>query len=350
MVEGRQDSRRVSAMAVLLLTVILTGCGDDQGTDPKLEDINPTPGDMVLIPAGTFTMGDGEASCGEDEREVTLTRDFYIGVYEVTNGEYVEMLQWAYNQNLVEVDSSGQVLDVTSGKLLGYWLSEYYAIQFSEIKFDREMEVFRLQESSFARENAYPSGYDPTNHPLLMVTWYGAAKYCDWLSESEGYAPAYDDSILNCNGGDPYGAEGYRLPTDAEWEYVTQCQGSRRWPWGEEEPDCERANGIVGSEWCVEWTEPVGSYAAAPAGVGVYDLAGNVLEWCNDLHECDLGNEAQTDPVGPELGSSLRRVLRGGSWGYCDVGCATRCLYYGHARPPYLHTFTGFRLARTVSR
>jgi formylglycine-generating enzyme required for sulfatase activity len=279
---------------------------------------------MVLVPAGTFIMGDGVTHCGEEEREVTLTHSFYLGRYEVTNQEYVAAVQWAYDLGHVTVDSSSvrDALDDSKEKLLDLDGSE------CEIAFDED-------SGTFSTVNA--------KCPVKHVTWYGAARYCDWLSLQQGFPRAYEHGgDWSCNGGDPYGAGGYRLPTDAEWEYAAQYEDERIHPWGDETPDCGRANyyGCLGS------TSPVGSYPGAPdiSGELLYDMAGNVWEWCNDWHECLLGTTPETDPVGPSSGAS--RVVRSGCWyaGDCALRCASRA---ASSHPGGDGIAMGFRCARS---
>ncbi|MFC1572869.1 formylglycine-generating enzyme family protein, partial [Candidatus Eisenbacteria bacterium] len=170
-----------------------------------------------------------------------------------------------------------------------------------------------------------------------------SVRYCDWLSLQAGLPRAYAHSgDWSCNGGDPYGAIGYRLPTDAEWEYATQIEGERIYPWGNEAPDCSRAN-FRPDGYCIEWTSPVGSYPDAPAALGLSDMAGNVWEWCNDWFGCDLGTAPVTDPTGPASGAY--RLLHGGSWYHNDyhLRCATR-IYTNPSYGPLI----GFRAARTA--
>jgi formylglycine-generating enzyme required for sulfatase activity len=275
---------------------------------------------MVQVPAGTFTMGDGVAPCGVDEHEVTLTRGFLLGQHQVTNQEYLEVLQWAYDQGHVTATTSTvqDNLDGSTEEILDLD-DEHCEIQFDGVG------TFSLRESpSNYAQDAYPGGYDPSDHPVKEVTWYGAARYCDWLSLQAGLPRAYEHTgDWSCNGGDPYGAEGYRLPTDAEWEYAARFNDGRLFPWGDEPPDCSRVN-FQPDSYCVGWTSPVGSYQAAPEVLGLSDMAGNVFDWCNDWHVCDLGTAPATDPTGPSSGTY--RVLRGGSWHAYDgyVRCASR--------------------------
>jgi len=299
---------------------------------------------MVAVPAGVFTMGDGVAVCGWDEHEVTLTRAFYLGQHDVTNQEYLEAVQWAYDHGYVTATTTS-VLDNLDGSTQE--LLHLYAT-YSEIAFSGG--VFSLRESlSSDAQSAYPEGYDPSNHPVVYMTWYGAAAYCDWLSLQAGLPRAYNHSTWQCNGGDPYGAQGYRLPTDAEWEYAAQYDDERNYPWGNEAPDCSRLNFYDyyygEGDYCIGWTSPVGSYPNAPAALGLSDMAGNVWEWCNDWHVCDLGTSPVTDPPGPASGSY--RVLRGGSWDY-DAS-HPRCAYRYNNNPSYGYNSFGFRASRTIA-
>jgi formylglycine-generating enzyme required for sulfatase activity len=300
----------------------------------------PPPG-MIYVPAGVFTMGDGVGYCGVNEREVTLTRSFYLGQHEVTNQEYMEVVQWAYDNGYVTATTASvqDNLDGSTQELLDLD-SENCEIQFDGVG------TFSLRESpSSDAQNAYPGGYNPADHPVQEVTWYGAARYCDWLSLMEGLPRAYQHAgDWACNGGDPYGAEGYRLPTDAEWEYAAQWDDERIYPWGDEPPDCSRAN-FYDSDFCVGWTSPVGSYPDGPASLRLSDMAGNIGEWCNDWHACNLGTSPATDPTGP--GSGTARVLRGGNWiyGVTDLRCASRD--YSSA-PDDSDYYIGFRTSRTA--
>jgi len=300
---------------------------------------NPVP-IMIQVPAGVFVQGDGVANCGIDEREVTLTKDIYLGQHEVTNQEYLEAVQWAYDHGQVTATTSTvqDNLDGSTQELLD--LDSVY----SEIQFDGAGS-FNLRESpSSPAQNAYPGGYDPSDHPVKEVTWYGAVRYCDWLSLQAGLPRAYEHTgDWACNGGDPYGADGYRLPTDAEWEYAAQHDDERIYPWGGEAPDCSRAN-FHHTDYCVGWTSPVGSYPDAPASLGLSDMAGNVYEWCNDWLDCNLGTSPITDPTGP--GSGSLRVFRVGGFGTlaARLPCAFRDGYLSFVSSHDI----GFRAARTI--
>ena len=118
--------------------------------------VEPTPGDMVLVSRGTYTMGDGVAFCGVDERQVTLTHDFYLGQYEVTNGEYRDALQWAYDHGYVTATES-TVQDNLDGSSVELVKLEGY----SQINFSGE--TFTVD-----------AGKD--DHAMVYVSWYGGGR------------------------------------------------------------------------------------------------------------------------------------------------------------------------------
>jgi formylglycine-generating enzyme required for sulfatase activity len=181
-------------------------------------------------------------------------------------------------------------------------------------------------------------------HPATYVTWYEAVKWANARSEKEGLTPCYtldgsvyrswESNYVSCN----WSASGYRLPTEAEWEKAARGEAvARRYPWADsDEIDTSRAN----YNGAYRGTTPVGSFPAN--GVGLYDMAGNVWEWCWDWHDEDL--PGGVDPRGPASGSD--RVDRGGSWlnnaSYCRVA------YRPDYGPDNDHGSLGFRLVRTA--
>lgn len=296
---------------------------------------------MVTVAAGTFIMGDGISTCGMQEHEVTLTRDFYLAQHEVTNNEYVQMLQWAYDQGYVTATTAAVLDNLDGSTELLLALDNDYC----EIQFDGAATFYLRESPSEAAQNAYPDGYDPVGHPVKQATWYGAAAFCDWLSLRMDLPRAYDHATWDCNNGDPYEARGYRLPTDAEWEYAAQYDDERLFPWGDAEPDCSRANFYFQPGICIGWTAPPGSHPDAPEALGLSHLAGNMWELLNDWFVCELGTDPQVDPPGPASGD--RRVCRAGGWASVDydLRCAFRAYNYPGSST-YAH---GFRVAKTVA-
>jgi formylglycine-generating enzyme required for sulfatase activity len=304
-----------------------------------------TPG-YVFIPAGTFMMGSPLSEPFREDNEephtVTLTKSFEMSATPVTNQEYLEAVQWAYDNGYVTatITSVQDNLDGSTRELL------ILDVGTSEIQFDGTGSFF-LREAGGYAQTAYPDGYDPTNHPVLEVTWYGAVAYCDWLSLQAGLTRAYDHGTWSCNDNDPYHAEGYRLPTEAEWEYA--CRAGTITPFNTGE--CLDAgteanfNGNFPYHDCPSgshqgWTVEVSSY---PANIwGLFNMHGNLHEWCNDMYGVYSGDE--TDPVGSEYNPN--RVIRSGDWGNDGQNCrsAKRGRYYSNLS----NCGIGFRTARST--
>ncbi len=304
------------------------------------------PWDHVTVPAGSFTMGDSGDGVywTSPEHQVTLTHDYHIGIYEVTNQEYMEALQCAYNWGYVEV-SNGTVY------AYGYPLLEM-ANDHCEITFSDD--VFSLSARTWDGGErgpgyAYPNGYNPANHPVKRVTWYGTACYCDWRSEMEGFEPFYQGNWAQSSDHDPYTAQGYRLPTEAEWEYAARYPDERTYPWGNQGPDCNRANyWPQGNALCIGWTSPVGSYPLGASYLGLFDMSGNLYEWTGD--RCDLfegySGEPQVDPYGEADGPRRRR--KGGQFAdYALDGIAST--YRRSSFPENSSYALGFRICRIAN-
>ena len=271
------------------------------GPRPTAAPTPAVPRDMVLIPAGSFRMGDSFGEGDSDERPVHTVHvnAFYMDKFEVTKALWDEVAAWA-------------------------------------------------ERNGYDIKPADGAGKAP-NHPVYNVSWYEAVKWANARSEREGLTPCYYtdathrtvyrtgvlDLSSDCV---KWTASGYRLPTEAEWEKAARGElVGARYPWGNE-IDCTKATYYE----CFPSTTPVGSYP--PNGYGLYDMAGNVWEWVWDWY--DSGYYAKspgTDPRGPASGSN--RVERGGSWNSdansCRVANRSSCSPWG------CH-YQGFRLARTA--
>ncbi|MCK4547362.1 MAG: SUMF1/EgtB/PvdO family nonheme iron enzyme [Candidatus Eisenbacteria sp.] len=271
--------------------------------------------EMVLVPAGTFTMGSDpdEGSSRERPEHQPYVSAFYMDVYEVMNAEYCEALNdgLGYWNGSDVVESSG---DNTL----------YLEVSDSDCRIDRS-------GSSFVVQSRYE------DHPMVEVSWYGAAAYCNWRSQRDGLTPCYDTSTWACD----FGAGGYRLSTEAEWEKGARGSSDERtYPWGEG-IDCTRAN-YYG---CHGGTVPVGSYESGVSPYGLYNMVGNVWEWCNDWYSSlYYGSSPESDPMGPSSGSS--RVLRGGSWSFYG-GSGLRCATRYSSGPSSTFYIFGFRCVRS---
>jgi formylglycine-generating enzyme required for sulfatase activity len=260
---------------------------------------------MVAVPGGSFQMGNTDTSGGDsDERPVhtvTLT-GFYMGKYEVTQEQY--------------------------------------------------QAVMGSNPSSFSSNPA--DGEVQENRPVEQVSWYGALVFCNTLSRAEGLTPAYsiggstdpaDWGTVPTSNDAAWnavtivsGSTGYRLPTEAQWEYAAKG--------GNDSPGnytYAGSNTIGDVAWyssnSSSMTHEVGK--KQPNGLGLYDMSGNVNEWCWDWYG-SYTSGAQTDPTGAASGSY--RVMRGGSWFYSVDGA--RSVYRGSDSPSGRGSVIGFRLVR----
>lgn len=298
--------------------------------------ITLTATEMLLIPAGEYAMGDhhdGDSSALPVH--AVYIDAFYLDKYEVTNQQYADALNWALKQ--------GSLITVTGGVVyrLG-GVSVLYCDTTSSSSYSR----ITWNGGSFG----VVAGKE--DHPMVQVSWYGAAAYANWRSGMDGLQPSYDTATWVCD----FGASGYRLATEAEWEKAARgglFDPYRRYPWGDSITGANANYFLSGDPYeqgAYPWTTPVGYYdgGQTPAGgdmangYGLYDMAGNAWEWCNDWYS---GNYYSVSPYNNPQGSasSVYRVLRGGSWFHGDyfLRCASR-----YDDSPGLRFFSiGFRLA-----
>lgn len=287
---------------------------------------NPgVPDGFMLIHAGTFLMGSPASEVGrtiyEAQHQVTLTHDFYAHATEVTIQQYCDALQWAYDNGYVEV-ANGSIRDNLDGS--------------NEI---------RMIPSEMAFSAGTFSCSNPT-HPVTFVTWYDAAAYCDWLSLQQSLPRAYNHITWLCNSGNPYTATGYRLPTEAEWEYA--CRAGTQTPFNT--GSClgtgANYNGAYPYAGCSPvsagfLTLPVGSHPAN--SFGLFDMHGNVYEWCNDWW--GGYDVAATNPAGAAVG--YFRVIRGGYW--YDKAQDCRSAFRNTFGSSGSHHGVGFRPVRSAN-
>jgi len=288
------------------------------------------PSDMVLVPGGEFQMGDSFNEGEPDERPQHLVRldSFYMGRYEVTNGQYCQYLNSALGSSIYV---SGDVV-YGSGNNQPY-CDTSTSSSYSQIEYDLGPRgyIFRVRPKG---------GRNMDNDPMVRVSWYGAAAYCNWRSQQEGREQCYNLSTWACD----FSKKGYRLPTEAEWEYA--ARGGHhdpyyRYPWGDTISQSQANYGYhpLWNDGIYPYTSPVGFFDGTmkykadyqwpgsatsyqtTSGVnnyGLYDMAGNVWEWGNDWYGAYSSN-AQTNPTGPS--SDSYRVLRGGGWSYNAYNC-----------------------------
>ncbi|MDD2702630.1 MAG: SUMF1/EgtB/PvdO family nonheme iron enzyme, partial [Candidatus Omnitrophica bacterium] len=253
---------------------------------PKVSSVPQTESqpDMVLVPAGKFQMGSSEFNRSKPVHEVTLNNDFYMGRYEVTNRQYADMLNYALGKGYLDL------------KKLKMDKVEAWGVSKSPVKYQDVGDEHSQISYKDGKFRPFPGKED---YPVVEVTWAGAAFYCNMLSEKEGIAQLYNQDDWSCQ---VYGKTGYRLPTEAEWEYAAKYDDGRKYPWGNNEPGAEYANLKAEIKDPVDVaTTPVGAHS--PQGdnkLGISDLAGNMAEWCNDWYnDSYAGDQKEIDPVGP---------------------------------------------------
>ena len=282
------------------------GCEDTVTDEGSMIGV---PEGFVLIPAGTFQMGsNGGYNDNKPVHEVTITKQFYMGKYEVTQAEY-----------------------------------EKYC--------------------SYGSSSPSSDKGDGDNYPAYYVSWYDALVYCNKRSMAEKLTPCYSikdstnpeewgvvptssDTTWNaviCN----WNANGYRLPTEAEWEYAARA--------GNKTVASLTYSGTsdVNQLGDYAWydgnsnlkTHEVGT--KSPNEFGLYDMSGNVFEWCWNWYtnSYDTETEGGSDPTGASSGSY--RVSRGGSWNFNSDGCAVS--FRGGSFPSNRFDFLGFRVVRASS-
>jgi formylglycine-generating enzyme required for sulfatase activity/rhodanese-related sulfurtransferase len=268
---------------------------------------------FVDIPGGTFEMGDHHGVGEENERPVHPVRldSFRMSKYETTNAQYAAFLNAAMSDGLIEV-VDGTVYPLGARDQNEPWCRLH---PLAQIQYDGG--VFTLYNR--------PDGVDMSNHPVYRVSWYGAQAFCDYY--------------------------GYRLPTEAEWEYAARGgyhDPYYMYPWGSNEIDPNLANygrgNPLGSSEGPYFT-PVGYYGAHGA-YGLCDMSGNVWEWCQDTYGRKYYSASPVDnPTG--VAQDGLRVRRGGSWGDDALTCrvAERARY----GPTQTGSLFGFRVCVSAS-
>lgn len=261
--------------------------------------------ELKLMPVGRYTMGSARREPGrranEAQRDVELRRPFYIGVYEVTN------LQ------------------------------------------------FRAFRGSHKAGFVGQQSLDLDRQPAVNITWRDAAEFCNWLSQQEGLPAAYVEKNGALVPATPANT-GYRLPTEAEWEWAARRESSgqlRRYPWGNALPVppnagnfADRSARLIVQDYLPEYEDPYPASAPigrfTPNSLGLYDMGGNAAEWVQDYYEINADAAAPAvDPTGPAGGKS--HVIRDSSWrnsSLTDLRLAKRD--YGEGGRPDV----GFRVAR----
>lgn len=248
---------------------------------------------MVFVKGGDFMMGSNDGKKSEQPVHLVLLDDFYLNKYPVTVVEFAQFIEEIGYQT--DADKEG-----------GSW--------FWDKKWEMRAGInWRYDANGMLRPKS------EFNHPVIHVSWNDATEYCKWLVQKTNMA--------------------YCLPTEAQWEYAAQGGNSS------EDVNHAWINNIDQMAWYNDnsdnKTHPVGKKLAN--NLGIYDMSGNVWEWCKDWYDEDYYSRSPLrNPNGPESG--IFRVLRGGSWGRVPHFCRSFDRYWYY--PGNRYNDIGFRLAR----
>ena len=274
--------------------------------------------DVVVIPAGSFLMGsDGGADNEKPRHRVTISRGFGLGVREVSVAEFRLFIERSAYRTAAEKDGRSMIYDESAGRINHRGRIDW--------------------EYGYNGKKAKPE------MPVVHVNWHDAQAYVQWLSEETG--------------------KRYRLPSEAEYEYVARAGGSGTYWWGEKSPD-ETVENLTGqrdtSPGMRRWTTFFkkygdGHWGPAPVGtfesnllihpMGVYDIAGNVSEWMEDCWHQNYMQAPSNGSAWVNPGCS-RRVVRGGYW--ASAPDQTRAAFRISAKPETSGPVVGIRIARDL--
>ncbi|MFH0755279.1 MAG: SUMF1/EgtB/PvdO family nonheme iron enzyme [bacterium] len=276
--------------------------------EPHIDVADPP---MVYFePKGPLNMGSNKYKDEQPIHPVKLS-PYWLGKYPVTNKEFGEFIKGG-----------------------GYENEEYWFDEGSRFKFDGREFLKRLKDKVPIYWLNERFGKGRQLAPVMGVSWYEAMAYCRWWTHTYGEQWAEKQEVVIM-----------RLPTEAEWEFAARGFEGREYPWGNTpEPDSERVNY---GESQLRQTSTVGSYPLGATPEEVFDLAGNVWEWCYDWYAKDYyGRSSNKDPIGPDSGAY--RVLRGASW-HLILPKYFRGGYRYYFNPENRHLIISMRVARTVT-
>jgi formylglycine-generating enzyme required for sulfatase activity len=313
---------------------------------------------LTLIPAGKFQMGSEESAeataefanktygvgsakadrftAEHPQHRVRITKAFYLGTYHVTRGQFRQFVaETHYKTDSEKVEKPGPTHCVIVGSTVPVYTTDAEkAEQPGAWGWNSETKKYEFNEK-YSWRNA---GFEQTDeHPVVNVSWNDANAFCGWLSKKESKA--------------------YRLPTEAEWEYACRAGTTTRYYSGDDPETLAKIGNVADATYKANFpalkytikandgyvfTAPVGKFK--PNAFGLYDMHGNVWQWCADWYSAEYyAASPADDPTGPDSGDG--RVRRGGSW-YSGPFLARSAKRRGDS-PEFQFIVIGFRVART---
>ncbi len=318
-----------NGMVTMLSLVVMAASADNTPNDQSSHNTNGEGDAMALIPAGPFLRGSDDVDTSargneygfikplyideRPQREVTLDA-FYIDRYEVSNELFKEFVI-TQNRNVPQTwNSNGyllvrQILNIANDEMLRRLADERFKLDMNTQSASREAILDAVEKQQRSQDNL----------PVSGVTWAEADAYCQWL--------------------------GKRLPTEMEWEKAARGTNGNEYPWGNEWLKAHSNSG-EGEGWA-HGVSPVGHYVKGQSPYGVFDMAGNVMEWTADWYQRYPGNEYESKDYGETF-----KVVRGGGWGgmgHYAINHFNRTSYRFYLRPESAFPDLGFRCAKVAA-
>ena len=311
-------------LTIALMAIFIIGYGTLYGLTQENQQDKIFKPDMAEIPCGVFEMGNltgqGENIADELPKHQVKLNTFYMGKYEVTNLEFVEFLNEKRNN--------------TTQEELDLWIS---------IEPNSQCGIEGTKKDGYSVRKIGETEY--SKRPVVYVSWYGAVEYCNWLSQKHDLKHCYDDSYnfdITKNG--------YRLPTEAEWEYACRAGEDNDFFWNQSYIDRNMSPGPIDEYCCYRSSNNNDNHHVinklTPNKYGLYHMSGNVYEWCNDWYNPNYYQNCKSNivvnPTGPVLGD--KRVTRGGGWNNSADDCRSSSRF---CRLPSFHNYGfGFRIVK----
>ena len=283
---------------------------------PKLaNEINRIgPADFIRIKGGSFKMGGNKGEANEKPEHSVTIKSFWMSKYTVTQKEWKDVMGITLKQ---QMDKAQKDLD---------------KMQKEPTKWQRILSFFGKKQNSSMKLSLPGEG---DRYPMYYVNWREAVDYCNQRSKNEKLTPVYQISgdKIACN----WDANGYRLPSEAEWEFA--AKGANMDHKTSEYSGSDSENDVWHEKNSGNKVHSVGEKKSNSPGL--FDMSGNIWEWCWDFYGAYQSGE-QTDPRGPSTGSD--RIIRGGSWN--KPAESARSVYRGSVDPSIRSNTIGFRLVR----